>query len=125
MINQISVLMRGGEQSMPSMSAYDIGTAPEITVTRTIIGKCEKSAVGGLDVAKPDRLTRAGIFPAKPSQTFSRDPARTSRDNGLFTALAGRNGANGPFSLVKMPIEHNGDYARRFLGRSCSVLRSP
>ena len=94
---------------MPSMSAYDIGTAPAITVTRTIIGKCEKSAVGGLDVAKPDRLTRAGIFPAKPSQTFSRDPARTSRDNGLFTALAGRNGANGPFSLVKMPIEHNGD----------------
>lgn len=96
---------------MPSMSAYDIGTAPEITVTRTIIGKCEKSAVGGLDVAKPDRLTRAGIFPAKPSQTFSRDPARTSRDNGLFTALAGRNGANGPFSQVKMPIEHNGRYA--------------
>ena len=78
--------MRGGEQSMPSMSAYDIGTAPEITVTRTIIGKCEKSAVGGLDVAKPDRLTRAGIFPAKPSQTFSAKRRSVAAQHCAFLA---------------------------------------
>jgi hypothetical protein len=29
----------------------------------------------------------------------------------VFTALASRNGANGPFSLVKLAIEHNGHYA--------------
>jgi hypothetical protein len=32
----------------------------------------------------------------------------------VFTALASRNGANGPFSLVKLAIEHNGRYAHRF-----------
>lgn len=63
--------------------------------------------------------------PLKPSQTFSRDPVLTGWDKGAFAALAGRNGTSAAFSLVKMPIEHNGDYARRFLGRSCSVLRSP
>ena len=31
----------------------------------------------------------------------------------MFTALASRNGANGPFSLVKLAIEHNGRYAHR------------
>jgi hypothetical protein len=46
--------------------------------------------------------------PLKPSQTFSRNLARTGWDEGVLAALAGRNGASGVFSLVKMPIEHNG-----------------
>jgi hypothetical protein len=57
---------------------------------------------------KPDRLTGREIRPFKPSQTFSRDPARTGRDEGVFVALAGWNGTRAPFSQVKMPIEHNG-----------------
>ena len=72
----------------------------------------EKQAVHAGFGLKPDRLTGAAFPPKKPSQTFSRDPARMGRDNGVFTALAGRNVANGPFSLVKIPIEHNGHYAQ-------------
>ncbi len=54
--------------------------------------------------------------PLKPSQTFSRNLARTGWDEGVLAALAGRNGASGVFSLVKMPIEHNGHYAHCFYG---------
>uniref|UniRef100_UPI0022E8E376 hypothetical protein n=1 Tax=unclassified Aeromonas TaxID=257493 RepID=UPI0022E8E376 len=58
----------------------------------------EKQAVHAGFGLKPDRLTGAAFPPKKPSQTFSRDPARTGRDNGVFTALAGRNGTSAPFS---------------------------
>ena len=67
------------------------------------------SVVHGGFGLKPDPLTGRDIRPSKPSQTFSRDPARMGRDNGVFTTLAGRNGANGPFSLVKSPIYHKVD----------------
>jgi hypothetical protein len=65
---------------------------------------------------KPDRLAGGEIRPFKPSQTFSRNSARTGRDNGLFTALAGCDGTSASFSLVKMAIEHNGHYVHRILG---------
>ena len=74
--------------------------------------ECPIQAVHAGFWLKPDRLAGGEIRPLKPSQTFSRDPARMGRDNGVFTALAGRNVANGPFSLVKIPIEHNGHYAQ-------------
>lgn len=68
----------------------------------------EKQAVHAGFGLKPDRLTGAAFPPKKPSQTFSRDPVLTGWDKGAFAALAGRNGTSAAFSLVKMPIEHNG-----------------
>ncbi|WP_218972519.1 hypothetical protein, partial [Aeromonas media] len=42
--------------------------------------------------ANRDPLVAGEKTPAKPSQTFSRDPATTGRDEGVFAALAGWNG---------------------------------
>jgi hypothetical protein len=70
--------------------------------------ECPIQAVHAGFWLKPDRLAGGEIRPLKPSQTFSRDPARTGLDEGVFVALAGRNWARALFFQVKMPIEHNG-----------------
>ncbi|WP_270805022.1 hypothetical protein, partial [Aeromonas sp. QDB66] len=47
----------------------------------------------------------------KPSQTFSRQTASAALPEHSKWPLCCQNGANGPFSLVKRPIKHNGRYA--------------
>ncbi len=44
--------------------------------------------------------------PASPSQTFSRQTASAALSEHSKCPLCRQNGANGPFSLVKRPIEH-------------------
>ncbi len=75
--------------------------------------KCKKKGVRAHDDAKPDWLTGGGIFPAKLSQTFSRDPARTALAEGCFCWLGAVALSGEAFSLVKTPIEHKRDYAHR------------
>lgn len=69
---------------------------------------CQKGVVQARDGENRDPLVAGEKTPAKPSQTFSRDPAKTGLAEGAFAALAGRNGTSAPFSPVKSAIKHNG-----------------
>lgn len=72
-------------------------------------GHVHISVVHGGFWLKPDRLTGVGISPANPSQTFSRDPARTVLPEGGFCWVGVMELTDGAFSLVKTPIEHKRD----------------
>ena len=67
------------------------------------------------DGANRDPLVAGEKTPAKPSQTFSRDPATTGRDERMFAWPKAWNGVSAPFSPVKSAIKHNGHYAQWFL----------
>jgi len=75
-------------------------------------GECPFRAVQAGGWPKPDRLAGREIHPPNPSQTFSSQTASAALPEHSKWPLCCQNGANGPFSLVKRPIKHNGDYAR-------------
>jgi hypothetical protein len=78
--------VRPGRQLGLAASSVD---SEEIIQNRQFTARSGRNQIGSPGSVFP---------PASPSQTFSRDPARTGRDNGVFTALAGRNGTSAPFS---------------------------
>lgn len=52
--------------------------------------------------------------PLKPSQTFSRNLARTNMAEGDFCPVGAGRRLDEVFYLMKMPIKHNGHYAHCF-----------
>lgn len=73
-------------------------------------GECPFRAVQAGGWPKPDRLAGREIHPPNPSQTFSSQTASAALPEHSKWPLCCQNGANGPFSLVKRPIKHNGRY---------------
>ena len=72
------------------------------------------SGGSGRWLAQTGSARRAGDSTPNPSQTFSSQTASAALPEHSKWPLCCQNGANGPFSLVKRPIKHNGRYAHRF-----------
>ncbi len=91
--------VRPGRQLGLAASSVD---SEEIIQNRQFTARSGRNQIGSPGSVFP---------PASPSQTFSRQTASAALSEHSKCPLCRQNGANGPFSLVKRPIEHNGHYA--------------
>ena len=98
--------VRPGRQLGLAASSVD---SEEIIQNRQFTARSGRNQIGSPGSVFP---------PASPSQTFSRQTASAALSEHSKCPLCRQNGANGPFSLVKRPIEHNGHYAHRVLDPS-------
>ena len=94
--------VRPGRQLGLAASSVD---SEEIIQNRQFTARSGRNQIGSPGSVFP---------PASPSQTFSRQTASAALSEHSKCPLCRQNGANGPFSLVKWAIEHNGHYAHCF-----------